>query len=226
MRLGWIVAILCLSMNGVPAFAADSVPPSLGKLVLQIQAAYEDTNEWSAEFRQITRIAGFETQIKSEGKLYIKKPGKMRWDYQKPNQHQIVVNKEKVWIYTPEQTQVIVNPLASISDSQLPLHFLSGIGRLDQDFSVEWTNPDRPFQEGSPSLKLIPRKPGTGLTHLQIQVDPEKYFIRQLTLYEVNGNQVYFDFSRVHKNSGLKDRFFVFIPPMGITVVESPLTQP
>ncbi|HTN42587.1 MAG TPA: outer membrane lipoprotein carrier protein LolA [Nitrospiria bacterium] len=198
----------------------------LAGLIQNIQTAYEQTTDWRAEFQQVTQIEGFDSPINSRGTVYIKKPGKLRWDYLEPNRHQILVNEEKIWIYTPEQKQVIVSPFAEISDSQLPLHLLSGVGRLDRDFTVQWSDPTRPPPQGPPALTLIPKDPNTGLTKLLMNVDPVTYFITRLTLFEANGNQSRFQFTRIRNDTGLKDRFFVFTPPADVVVVESPLRRP
>lgn len=205
---------------------ASRIDDSLGDLIYKIQAAYEHTTDWKAEFEQVTRIEGFDSPIQSRGTLYIKKPGKLRWDYLKPNQHQILVNDQKVWIYTPEQKQVIVSRFSKISDSQLPLHLLSGVGKLDQDFTVQWTESNRPQARTPRSLTLIPKDPKTGLTKIIMAVDPETHFITQLTLFETNGNQSGFRFTQIRGDTGLKDRFFVFTLPKDVVVVESPLQGP
>jgi outer membrane lipoprotein carrier protein len=202
------------------------VENSLADVTQKIQAAYEQTTDWKAEFEQVTRIEGFESPITSRGMVYIKKPGNLRWDYREPNQHQILVNEQKIWIYTPEQKQVIVSPFAEISDSQLPLHLLSGVGRLDRDFTVQWTDPTRPRSPSAHALTLIPKDPNTGLTKLLMEVDPGTYFITRLTLFETNGNQSQFQFARIQNDTGLKDRFFIFTPPKDVVVVESPLRRP
>jgi outer membrane lipoprotein carrier protein len=209
--------------------SAAPLPPgeiSLADVIRKIQAAYESTADWKADFQQVTRIEGFDTPISSRGKLYIKKPNKLRWDYSEPNRHQIMVNDQKIWIYTPEQNQVIVSPFAEISDSQLPLHLLSGVGRLDQDFTVQWADPAKPQPQGIPALTLIPKDPRTGLTKLRMELDPERYFITRLTLFGENGNESHFQFEQIRNNTGLKDRFFVFTPPKDVVVVESPLRRP
>jgi outer membrane lipoprotein carrier protein len=198
------------------------VENSLTEVVQKIQAAYEHTTDWKADFEQVTQIQGFDTLIKSRGKLFIKKPDKLRWDYLEPNRHQILVNEKKIWIYTPEQKQAIVSPFSEISDSQLPLHLLSGVGRLDRDFTVQWTDPDHPQPEDTPTLTLTPKESRTGLTKLQMEVDPATYFITRLTLFETNGNQSRFRFARIQNNTGLRDRIFVFTPPKDVVVVESP----
>ena len=226
----WMIlfGLACFSeLHGLASPAPVSVVEnSLTEVTQKIQAAYERTTDWKAEFEQVTRIEGFDSPITSRGTVYIKKPGKLRWDYREPNHHQILVNEQKIWIYTPEQKQVIVSPFAEISDSQLPLHLLSGVGRLDRDFTVQWTDPTQPRPQNPPALTLVPKDPNTGLTKLLMEVDPATYFITRLTLVETNGNQSRFQFAQIRNDTGLKDRFFIFTPPKDVVVVESPLGRP
>ncbi len=222
--LFWLA--LTLATGPAPEGRAAPSTLTLPEFIQRIQAAYEATTDWEAEFRQITEIDGFDSPIASRGRLYIKKPGKLRWDYEEPYHQQIMVNDQKIWIYTPEQKQVVVSPMAGFTDSQLPLRLLMGMGRLDQDFTVEWADPDPVAAGGRGPLRLTPKDPKTGLTHLQIEVDPKKFFITRLMLYQVNGNHSRFQFLNIRNNTGLKDPFFIFIPPRGVAVVETPPTAP
>ena len=224
-RLRVMFALTILAFGALDASAA-AVEPSLETVVRKIQTAYDTTSDWKTEFNQVTWIEGFDSPIRSEGSLYIKKPGKLRWDYRKPNRHQIMVNAERIWIYTPEHNQVIVSSSTEVSDSRLPLHFLTGVGRLNQDFTVQWTDPDQPWENDAPSLTLIPRGSGTGLSRLLVKVDPVRYFITELTLFQLNGNHSVFRFSHIRDNTGIKDSFFVFAAPEGVVVVESPRMNP
>lgn len=217
--------LLLLSVGGTADLPVRG-ETSLSGVVAGIQAAYDKTTEWQADFSQTTRIEGFDSPIRAKGKIYIKKPGKLRWDYSEPNRHQIVVNQEKIWIYTPEQRQVIVSSFSRISDAQLPLHLLMGLGRLEKDFTLEWADPDAPLRDGFPGLNLTPVEPGTGLNRLQMEVDPETFLITRLILFEENGNQSSFEFKDIRTHSGLKNAFFVFIPPKGVEVVEAPGSGP
>jgi outer membrane lipoprotein carrier protein len=218
--LAWI-GIIAWFHPAVAASASAAENP-LSDLMQKVQSRYEQTVDWEADFQQVTVIEGFDSPIRSRGTVYIKKPGKLRWDYSEPNRHQIWVNENKVWIFTPEQKQVIVSPFEEISDSQLPLHLLSGIGRLDRDFDVQWTHPPDKSSAAVPALTLIPKDPGSGLTKLMIELDPESYFITGLTLYESNGNRSQFRFMEIKRNTGLKDHLFAFKPPKDVVVIDSP----
>ena len=213
-------------LSAAPSASSGTGESSLTDLIRKVQVFYDGTTDWVADFNQTTRIAGFETEITARGKLYIKKPGKMRWDYLEPNRNQVVVNEGKLWIHTPEQQQVIVSPFSSVTDSQLPLHFLSGVGRLDREFTPAWAVPQHPGPETPRAVTLTPRVRDSGLSRLEITVDPVENFITRLVLIEDNGNRSRLDFTNVNTNTGLKDRFFVLTPPKGTVVIEAPGVKP
>ncbi len=199
--------------------AADPAP--LPDVIQKVQASYEAVRDLSAEFRQETHYEGFDTVVNSTGRLQIKKPGKLRWDYAEPTPNQVVVADERVWIYTPEQKQVIVQPFAQMSDSQMPLHLLTGSARLDQDFEVRRTTPATDAK--AIELTLVPRDAAAGLQKIEIRLDPKRYLITAVTLFESNGNRSAFEFNKIRTNTGLADEVFVFKKPKGVELIENPL---
>lgn len=198
---------------------ASAAPPPLPEVIQRVQAAYEAVSDLRAEFSQETRYEGFETTVESVGNLTLKKPGKLRWDYREPSESQVIVNDGRIWLYTAEQKQVIIQPFSQVTDSQLPLHLLTGTARLDRDFEVSWTG-------GAPredlALTLVPRDPKANLSKIEIQLDPKRYLITHVTLFEQNGNVSSFRFKEIKTNVGAKDSAFVFKAPKGTEVIEAP----
>jgi outer membrane lipoprotein-sorting protein len=78
------------------------------EVVKQLQARYEKTKDLQADFTQKTIIEGFERPITSSGKVYIKKPGRLRWNYLDPSVEDIYVNRDDIKVYVPEHKQVLV----------------------------------------------------------------------------------------------------------------------
>lgn len=216
-------------------FSLASTDVTLSEVIEKIQSVYETTRDLQADFHQVTRFEGFEVVVASSGRLYIKKPGRLRWDYVEPNQNEVVVNQDRIYLFTPELKQVIISPFALLSDSQMPLHFLMGVGRLDQDFEIKWAAP--PSASGGADkdpagtatgqerliLTLLPKDSKAGLDKIQMEVNPKRYFITQLDLFESNGNTSSFTFSRIETNVGLKDKLFIFTAPKGVEIIETPL---
>jgi len=222
---------LFLTYDSSLASAAGPADATLSEVIENIQSVYETTRDLQADFHQVTRFEGFETVVASSGKLYIKKPGRLRWDYVEPNRNEVVVSQDRIWLFTPELKQVIISPFALLSDSQMPLHFLMGVGRLDQDFEIKWADPPEADKDAAGTttgqerliLTLLPKDKKAGLDKIRMEVHPKQYFITQLDLFESNGNTSRFTFSRIETNVGLKDKLFIFTAPKGVEIIETPL---
>src|SRR2546422_5694955 len=93
------VALAALALGtawlAAPARAGDPVKD----LVKKVEARYQKTTDLTAEFSQTTDIKGFAKPLQSSGRVYIKRPGKLRWDYLAPTLEQIFVDNDKVQFY-------------------------------------------------------------------------------------------------------------------------------
>jgi outer membrane lipoprotein carrier protein len=145
--------------------------------------------------------------------------GKMRWDYKSPAPQQIVSDGTSLWVYTPELNQVnkgnAPKALAGPAGS-----FLSGLGKIREEFTVRFLNPANPRDgAGRPVLDLTPKQPTPLLTRLVIAVDPKDYVVREAVLYDQFQNTVTMTFNKVVINPGLSDTLFAFTPPKDAAVV-------
>src|SRR5262249_20885902 len=157
--------------------------------------------------------------IPAEGTVYLKKGGKMRWEYKSPSPQQIVSDGTSLWVYTPELNQVnkgsAPKALAGPAGS-----FLAGLGKLRDEFSVRFLNPaNKPDGPGRFVLDLTPKNPTPLLTRLVLSVDPKDYVVRQAVIYDQFQNTVTMNFTKVTTNTGLADSLFAFTPPAGAAVV-------
>src|SRR3982751_626980 len=109
------------------------------EVVKKLQARYEQTKDLQADFAQTTRIEGFATPLTSSGRMSIKKPGLLRWDYREPTVEEIYVNRNEVMMYVPEHKQVLVGKLTQMAASQAPLQLLQGVAKIDEEFDIEAT---------------------------------------------------------------------------------------
>src|SRR5690349_12313482 len=137
----WIV---CLALTvGSAAFAEEMVDEQARKevheVVKRLQARYEKTKDLQADFTQKTTIEGFERPMTSSGKVYIKKPGRLRWNYLDPSAEDIYVQGDDVKVYVPEHKQVLVGKLTHMAASRAPLELLQGAAKLDASFEAEPT---------------------------------------------------------------------------------------
>ena len=211
-----IAAVALAVIVALPTWATGQ---ELDQVVAGIEATYGKINDLRAEFTQAAYNRSLGQDIKAEGTVYLRKGGKMRWDYKSPSPQQIVSDGSSLWVYTPELNQVnkgsAPKALAGPAGS-----FLAGLGRLRDEFSVRFLNPaSKVDASGRPVLDLVPKNPTPLLTRLVLHVDPKDYVVRQAVLYDQFQNTVTMTFKQVTINPGLLDSLFVFTPPPGAAVV-------
>src|SRR6267142_740979 len=147
----WTVVIgLTLTALALPALGAEPLSDALHRL----QARYEGTRTLTADFHQIVESPALAGALESSGTLAFEKPNHMRWDYKPPDAQLVVGDGETLWIYQPDDKQVIKAPLGEAFQASTPVTFLAGLGRLDRDFTATL---DRDEKERW-VLKLVPKK--------------------------------------------------------------------
>ena len=236
MRL-WVLAIgamLAVSVS-YPVLGEDGGDEQARKEVREVMkhlhARYEKTKDLQADFTQKTTIEGFERPMTSSGKVYIKKPGRLRWNYLEPSAEDIYVQGDDVKVYVPEHKQVLIGKLTHMAASRAPLELLQGAAKLDASFDAEPTPGKSRGVGGIRLVTLVPKSHDAeahgSVQRIVVEVFPKTYFIRSLSLYEVSGNVSSFEFSSLQSNIGLDDDLFAPKFPPDVEVVKAPvLTQP
>jgi outer membrane lipoprotein carrier protein len=200
-------------------FPARAPAQELEQVVSGLESTYAKIIDLKAEFSQVAKNKSLGQDVKAEGTVYLKKGGKMRWDYKSPSPQQIVSDGTYLWVYTPELNQVnrgeAPKALAGPAGS-----FLQGLGKVREEFSVRFLNPATKVDSaGRPVLDLTPKHPTPLLTRLILTIDPKDHIVRQAVLYDQLQNTVTMTFTKVTPNAGLQDSLFVFTPPAGAAVV-------
>ncbi len=225
----WAVlsVLLVTPVWGAEGQADEKALQEVRDVVKQLQARYEKTKDLQADFSQKTRIEGFERPVTSSGKVYIKKPGRLRWDYHDPAIEEIYVNHDDVKIYVPEHKQVLVGKLTQMAASKAPLELLQGAAKLGESFNIAWTTGKERGVGGIRLITLIPKakdqESTRNLKRIVLEVFPKTYFIRTVSLHEISGNVATFEFSDLKPNLGLGNEVFEFKTPPDVEVVKAPV---
>lgn len=212
--LGVIISVAGLSM----AQESGSGPADLTaeQVAERVQRFYKETADFQAAFLQTyTDVAAGEA-ARSRGRVYFKKPGKMRWDYYHPDDASrrdrvLVSDGSTFWIYEFEFQQVFKQCL---EENQLPtsLRFLMGEGELLEEFDVE-------FAKGStadePALRLVPKEATSHYRELRFVLDPKTFQVMQTTVFDPYGNTNRIEFHNARVNQNLPDSGFEFETPPG-----------
>src|ERR671930_99006 len=116
--------------------AASSVPAAtLDDVVRDLENAYSRMTDLRAEFSQTAFNKSLNQTIPAQGTVYLKKGGKLRWEYTEPTPQQIVSDGKKLWVYTPSLNQVNVGEAPEALSGPAG-SFLAGLGKLRDHFGV------------------------------------------------------------------------------------------
>ena len=203
------LATVLMAFAAGPSLVAQQ--QSAEALAQALQQRYDKVTDFKASFTQTTKGGVLRIQSKGgEGTVAVKKPGKMRWDYTKPEKQLIVSDGVRVYDYDPVTREL--NVAQAPSDDQAPTAalFLSGKGNILRDFKV--SKVDSPVK-GTLALRLDPRKAETEYVYLVIAFDPSSYQIRGLMTRDDQGGDTTIVFTDIKQNTNIPDKTFTFVDP-------------
>ena len=217
--LALVLGVLALDVAGGAAAAPASSQASLDEVIKNIETAYGRINDLKAEFSQTAFNKSLNQSIPAQGTVYLKKGGKLRWEFADPTPQQIVSDGKTLWVYTPALNQVNVGPapeaLAGPAGS-----FLAGLGRLREHFGVRFLNPAEPRdRDGNVVLDLVPKVSLPTMARLVLSFDPRSWEVRRGVIYDQFENTVTMQFRKPVVNGGLADSLFTFVAPKGAATV-------
>lgn len=211
----WIISGMLLSaLIFTYASPAIAVLP-LDELVDRIQQQYNQADDLCADFTQEAYNQAVGRTQKAKGKVYLKKPNLMRWDYEDPDLQHFIIDGEIFWWYTPQNNQVIKQPASATFDSKIPLSFLGGVGNLRQDFHISYA--EEVSKKGWQALLLSPKKTMGNLKQLIMEV--EGFEIRRVSMQDAFGNKTTILLSNMRINQNMTVDRFRFVPPPGVQVI-------
>ena len=212
-------ALILLTALASSVGAQEAAKPTAEDLAKRVQEFYGKTADYQASFKQTYHDLAAGSKKVNVGKVYFKKPGKMRWDYKKEdakvNDKLYVSDGSSFWVYEYDFKQVFKQCL---KDSQLPtsLSFLMGSGDLLEEFDVTYT---KKSTAEKPELRLVPKKPTSKYKELTFTLDPKTYQVVRTVIFDPYGNMNEIEFMKVLVNKNLPDSGFDFQVPKGARVL-------
>lgn len=187
-------------------------------LAAKIQQRYNGIKDLQGDFVQTYEGGVLRTRTTERGTVAIKRPGKMRFSYTKPEKKEFVSDGTRLYAHLVADKQVIVSPAPGPDEGDIPAMFLAGQSDLTRDYTPTFT-PLPGAAAGLVTLKLVPKKAGPEYQSLGIGIDPKTLQIQFLTAVDTQGGRSSFSFSNLKENRGLTDKDFVFRVPRGVDVV-------
>ena len=206
---------IAASLALLVAAAPSGTPPAADATALarRVQGFYETTRDLRARFVQTYTYASIGRRAVSKGTLEVKKPGKMRWDYESPSTKTIVVNGSRLVQWEPEANQAFVDEKFDATAMSAAVTFLLGKGSLEKEFFLS-------SGEGG-TLVLRPRTPDPRVetVTLTVGLDGE---VTRTRVVDGQGNVNDISFEEIRRNIGIPDSRFEITLPAGVRRLSMP----
>jgi outer membrane lipoprotein carrier protein len=179
--------------------------------------------------------------LRSEaGTAYFRRPGRMRWEYEQPENDLFLVDGKTAWFYVPADHTVTRIPAKQSGDLRTPLALLAGQMKISHVCSrVELADAEKPLHETDAVLRCIVRgqKPNaatsdsdTALSATEtdaifFEVVPDTGELARLLVRQSGGIEVEFRFENWRFDPILPDAMFRFQPPPGVAIVNGELAD-
>ncbi len=202
-----------------PSESSSPAGPSAEQIAARVQAFYDQTKTFKADFKQDYYIKLHDQHRTSEGKVAFEKPGKMSWRYDQPNGNRVVSDGRVLKVYEPANQQMFEQPVGK-SQQAAALSFLMGEGDLTKSFTLRVLDPSTMKFEGGWVLEGTPTDPTPAYQKVLLYVDSATAQVRRVLIVDAQGNRNRFDFNNPLANTPVPSTEFTFTPPSGTQVIK------
>ena len=220
MRVRWQpVAILwCLMTAG-----AATAGPDVRSLAAAVDAHYNHLRSLETDFTEMYRGGG--TERTESGTLWLKKPGKMRWEYRSPKEKLFVSDGKEAWFYVPSDGQARKTAAKKLDDIRSPMAFLLGKTKLEKELQGLSLAPDKEaLAPGNVVLRGVPQGLSDRISEILLEVTPD-HQIARIIIQDVEGAATEYRFGAMKEDVAIGDARFEFKPPAGVETLDGGLEQ-
>ena len=192
-------------------------PPTLLETVLSGVEQHYLSSGFSARFVQTSTIKVMEISDTATGRILVKPPGKMRWEYETPDPQLIISDGKNLWVYRPEDNQVMEGQSPSFFGDGKGAGFLSDIKQIRGKFDIQMEKAEDPSQY---LLKLIPQANTLELSLIYLFISRENFNLVRIVTYNAYEDETRVDFSDIQFDPDIDDSLFTFAAPKGTDIFQ------
>ncbi len=185
------------------------ITPEIDNILKKVEERYKG-NGFSALFFQKSTLKAMEITDTASGRAFFKKPAMMRWEYNIPEKQYIITNGDSLWIYKPEDSQVMIGKFPAFFGNGKGVSFLSDIRLIREIFFFSMELPDK---KGNTVLKLTPKNKNPDLIKVYLYISKENSNIIRLISYNEYEDETQIDFFNINFKTKMKNSKFVFKIP-------------
>lgn len=212
------IAILALSTAGIgvpsPVWAEDS--DTIDTIVAGVEARYNVLG-FSADFDQESILKAMAVTDTASGIMMVRQPGKMRWEYRVPEAQTIITDGNDLWVYRPEENQVLVGKAPALFGDGKGAGFLSDIKTVRKSFQISLEAAEDPMLY---RLKLVPNRSTVDLMAVQLDIARQTFDLVRITTFNVYGDETRIELKNINFDNPPPEALFRFDVPEGADVLQ------
>lgn len=200
---------LVLSITVILFMATPISASSIDDKITHIQKAYDGIGDITGRFVQKSVLKDLKKTETFKGVFYIKRPMKMKWNYEGDSAPAVLINNNIITIYQKKEKQAFQGAFDRDTYGQAPIALLSGFGNIREEFTAS---------ESKGKLVLTPRKAMGGIASIEIELSESGFPIKSFTVIDVYSNKIEMTLVGVKTNTGLADALFDLSLPKDTTI--------
>ncbi len=199
------------------ALKASAAEPDLKleQILDRVEAQYTNKS-FQAEFAQESTLKAMDITDFAAGRMYVRYPGMMRWEYEKPEKQVIITDAKKLWIYRPADNQVMTGSAPAFFSDGKGASFLSDIKLVRQKFKIALEDSRDNFLY---ELTLQPIEKTLDVTDIRLSVTKNTFTVVRIVTYNSYGDENRIELINHQFNVKLDDQLFSFDIPPGTDVL-------
>ena len=201
---------------GLASSASHALSPTVDEIIRRVERRYSASG-FSARFFQTSTIKAMEISENAAGLLMVKKPDSMRWEYDSPERQLVISDGVRLWVYRPDDQQVMVGRAPSFFGDGKGAGFLSDIEQVRENFTITL---DGMTEKSAYRLKLLPRKKTFDIAVVYLSVSPDTFDVVEIITYNEYADETRIRLSDIQHREDLDDSLFRFKIPEGTDIVK------
>jgi outer membrane lipoprotein carrier protein len=210
-----LIALIILSCIFINFSYATESELTLEQILDRVEKHYTDKS-FQADFIQQSTIKAMDIVDRASGKTYVRYPGMMRWEYEKPDKQTIITDGHKLWIHRPTDNQVLTGSAPAFFSDGKGASFLSDIKLVRKKFKISQKNSKEDYYE----LMLQPLEKKLDVIDIRLSVTKNTFTVIRIITYNSYGDENLIEFTNHQFDVKLDESLFSFEIPPGADVLQ------
>ncbi len=215
MKFRIILYLFCAFVVSGTTAIANEKPLSLNEIMDNVETKY-DVVDFSSYFVQESTLKAMDITDVASGSIFVKRPGMMRWEYDKPDKQTIITDGKQLWVYKPDDNQVMIGKAPSFFGDGKGAGFLSDMKLIREKFKVYF---EKEKSDHDYVIKLLPKEQTLGIGKIYLAVSKTTFKIKKIITQNEYDDETVIELINSKFNLNLDESLFSFIVPEGTDVI-------